>query len=231
MSLIEAAGVEGAEGEQPVQAGQESGWAWKEGVLGEGEKPEYLLPKYKTVEAQAKAYTEAEKRLGAFTGAPKEGYDLSFLESAPVDSESPQLKKFLETATELNISQDAVQTLLGIYAEYEGARIPNMEEELKKLGSEGKQQLGILNQWAKNNLSEEEYNLFTNRITTAEDVKLFMTLRGLTKSATVPTKPGSGSVGPTEAQLKQQIIDNPDKYNNNVDGFRDKLLQQLAEVA
>ena len=51
-------------------------WYLDEGIVGQGNRPEYLEPKYKSVVEQAKAYKEARKALGAMSGAP-ETYDLS----------------------------------------------------------------------------------------------------------------------------------------------------------
>ena len=49
-------------------------WYLAEGVAGNGEPPEWFrADKYKTLDEQAKAYVELEKRFGAFTGAPKDG--------------------------------------------------------------------------------------------------------------------------------------------------------------
>ena len=42
-----------------------------EATAEEGERPEWLKDKYKTVEDQAKAYNDAEKKLGGFSGSPE----------------------------------------------------------------------------------------------------------------------------------------------------------------
>src|SRR5690349_17470972 len=52
-------------------------WYYSDGIKGDGAKPDWFKgDKYKTVTDQAKAYTDIEKKLGAFKGAP-EKYDLA----------------------------------------------------------------------------------------------------------------------------------------------------------
>jgi len=66
-------------------------WMWGDDITGTGEKPEWFKDsKYKSVSEQAKAYTELEKRLGGFVGAPKEGYQLN--EELGVNSDDPSIK-------------------------------------------------------------------------------------------------------------------------------------------
>jgi len=205
-------------------------WFWGEGMSGEGDKPEWLLPKYRSVSDQAKAYVEAEKRLGSFIGAPKNGYDTSFIEESGLDKESVHLNKFLEVAKKMNLSQDGLQDILGIYSEYESLRAPDINAELEKLGDNGKQQLQVLNQWATNNLTDKEYSQFTGLIRTAEDVNLFMKLRGLTREQPVPNGGKAQVRQRTPEQISQAIQDNYDAYLNNTNGFRDKVTEEMQNA-
>lgn len=63
----------------PAQAEQGPSWYIDESTPGLGERPDWMPRKYKTAADVGKAYTELEKKLGAFVGAP-EKYDLSTLE-------------------------------------------------------------------------------------------------------------------------------------------------------
>jgi hypothetical protein len=218
-------------------------WFWTPEIRGEGAKPEYLLDKHKTVEDQARNYSELEKKLGAFTGAPKDGYDLSFIDEAnkavaskagsdafsAIDKESPAFTKFVETAKNLNISQDAMKSLLSLYVEDVQARIPDRNEEMKKLGNNAQEQLNILGQWASNNLSREEAVTLTNMITTAESAKLFMKLRELAREPKIPTNNGDPNVDTVES-LQTQIKDNYHDYVNNKNGFREKIEARMRQV-
>ena len=57
-----------------VHQHQEPSWYLMEGIPGQGDRPDFLEPKYKTMAEQAKAYKELQKALGATNGAPDD-YD------------------------------------------------------------------------------------------------------------------------------------------------------------
>ena len=78
------------------------GWFLNEEVKGEGDVPEWFkADKYKSVAEQAKAYAGLESKLGAFTGAPKDGYEVELPEGVDVelDSEDPMLVNFNDWAS------------------------------------------------------------------------------------------------------------------------------------
>ena len=74
-------------------------WNLNDTTPGTGEKPAWFkAEKYKNVSEQAKAYTELEKTLGAFVGAPKDdkgqpkAYELKLPEGVTVDMTHPTMK-------------------------------------------------------------------------------------------------------------------------------------------
>jgi hypothetical protein len=180
-------------------------WYYADGVGGKGEKPEWFNEgTFKTVEEQAKAQNEARKKLGQFSGAPEDGYELSLGEENQdiiVDESDALLNKFANIASELNMSQDGFNQILGMYFE-EMKGYANQEEEqnqeywkeeMKKLGPNGAEELKILKQWSRNALPEDLHGRFDDLITSADSVKIFQALI----DTTVPTQlthvaPGTG---------------------------------------
>jgi len=69
------------EGKEPVTPDTSNGtetqsdWFYTDGVKGNGDKPEWLADKYKSVADKANGYSEIQKKFSNFTGAP-EKYDL-----------------------------------------------------------------------------------------------------------------------------------------------------------
>ena len=62
-----------AETQQPASE-TEATFLFADGVVGEGETPDWFKSsKYKTVSAQAEAFSELDGKFGSFTGAPKDG--------------------------------------------------------------------------------------------------------------------------------------------------------------
>jgi hypothetical protein len=154
-------------------------WYYDHNIKGDGTPPDWFKgDKYKTVTDQAKAYSEVEKKLGAFKGAP-EKYDLAIAEHPDLkfSEEDPLLKDFLDSAKKNGVSQEYVTELLGVYAQALTYGKPDSDAEMKKIGVNAEQDLQILSQWAGNVLSAEEFGVFKGMVTTADAFKVFDKLR------------------------------------------------------
>lgn len=235
-SLVEQAQVEES---QPQDVGQNevesqetttsSGWYLDENLPGNGDKPEWLIEKFKSAADQAKAYVELEKKLGAFKGAPEE-YVLEIedpeLEGVKFDKENPVLQDFLKVAKEQGVSQEFVETMLKTHAKIQKMQQPNFEKEMEKLGVNGKQDLQLLLQWGSNNLSKDELQTFKNMVRTADDVRVFEKIRRLaTRAETQPSNQRTHVESPDK--IKRMIHD-PRYETDPV--FRDEVRAKLAQV-
>lgn len=185
-----------------------SDWYYDDNIKGNGNRPEWLKDKYKTAADQAKAYTEIEKKLGAFKGAP-DAYDLT-LEGYPelkFSNEDPLLKEFLEKAKTNGVSQEYVTELLGTYAQALTYNVPDADKEMQLIGPNASQDLQILSQWAGNYLSPDEHKVFSSMVTTAAAFKMFDKLRqSVTQTDVAPPK-GAGTPHETVEQVTQMISD------------------------
>lgn len=211
--------------ESPVVT--QNDWYYAENVKGEGEKPEWLKDKYKTAADQAKAYSELEKRLGAFTGAPDK-YDLTLPDYPEVQfrDEDPMLKDFLESAKKNGVSQEYVSEILGTYAKALTANIPDAEAEIQKLGANGKEQVQLLAQWGSANLSPDEYGIFKGLITTASAVRLFEKLKMLSTQSEVAPPAGQP---PRETEQEVLKLVNDPQYDTNPE-FRADVRRRLSNA-
>ena len=201
-------------------------WYYDEGKPGEGERPEWLNPKYKNTVEQAKGYAEAQKKLGAMKGAPDE-YDLSVAEMPDVSftKDDPLMAEFLDSAKKNNVSQEYVSELLKTYVNMAKANQPDPQKELEKLGVNAKQDIQVLAQWGDNNLSKEESQLFKNMMTTADSVRLFEKIRGISSRA--DTAPGNPK---TPRETKEQVLRMMHDPQYDVDeSYRDLVREKLAQ--
>lgn len=153
------------------------------GDNGDDDQSWFKKDKYKTVEDQAKAYNELEKKLGEkneMLGAPEGGkYELTFPEG--IEGEfiegDPLMEAFTAKAAELNLSQGAFDQLLHTYLEQEAASLQvNKEKEIKDLGDNADRRLDALGKWGSANLDAETYEIFRGVASTAEGVKLLEAL-------------------------------------------------------
>lgn len=156
------------------ESGQQESWYFDENIPGSGQRPEYLESKYRTVADQAKAYKEARKALGALSGAP-ESYDVDNFRDS-INLESPAIKSFMEYSKNNRLNQDAVNSFLSTIKDYEQSFVPNLADELSRLDG-GEQRHGVVEQWAKNNLSQAAFEVFNDIPKTAETIAFFDEIR------------------------------------------------------
>lgn len=143
-------------------------WFLREGVKGEGEPPKwYKADKYKSVADQAEAYSHLEKRLGAFTGAPKDGkYEFKLPEGidGEFDVEHPMYKDLTKAAAEMQISNDGFNKLMGMFAQYEASLVPdpaaNIAAAKTALGETADARITASAQWVQANLGPELFKEF-----------------------------------------------------------------------
>lgn len=135
-------GNDGGEGGDQGGVMQQSGaWGWNSDTPGEGDRPEYLAEKYKTVEDQAKAYPELASKMGKYGnnfGAPEGDYELNLPEGVEgeFDTESPLLSAIQKEAKDMGLSQQAFDRLLGTYIEHDLSMIESTEQLAERVASE-----------------------------------------------------------------------------------------------
>lgn len=201
-------------------------WYYDENIKGSGDRPEWLKDKYKTAADQAKAYLDAEKKLGAFKGAP-EKYDLSLPDHPDIKlrEDDAVLSEFLENAKKNGVSQEYVTELLGTYAHALTASVPDTEAEMTKLGPNAQKDLQILGQWAESKLTPQEFEIFKRMTTTAESVRLWERVRQIATVGDVAAPAPAHVHRETEAQVRAMVSD--PRYDTDP-AFRDEVRRRMA---
>ncbi len=158
-------------------------WYLSEGVGGEGEAPDWFkADKYKTVDAQAQAYTALEQRFGAFTGAPEDGvYKINSPEGFQVefDTENQMFQDLNKWSSESQLSQKAYDDLIGMFTRYEAGLLPDMGAMKKQLGDNADARLTSLSQWAKSNLTDDQYKAFRMSQTQNNAADVFVAMEAI----------------------------------------------------
>jgi hypothetical protein len=183
--------------EPPTDDG--TGWFLYDGVKGQGDMPAwYKADKYKTVAAQAEAYTHLEKRLGAFVGAPKEGkYEAPPLPEG-VEGEfltdHPVFESFTKWALENQVSQKGYNDVLGMLAVYEASQAPDFEAAKKEIGEEADKRIESVSLWAKANLDAAGYKGYVEALAGTNAASVFKTIEAITAKARQPARAKPGDV-------------------------------------
>lgn len=188
-------------------------WYLDENIVGNGERPTYLLEKFKTVADQAKSFNELEKRFGSFKAAP-ENYSLEMNEERlAVDGENPFVKEFLSMAQEGNASQEFVSKTLDLISRYEEQKMPNFDKERELLGPEGEQMTNRVTKWLGKQFDQETMEWMGQRFRTAQDIQFLDKLIGKIPQVAIP----SSTMQPpkraeTTEEIQREMLENNDKY-------------------
>lgn len=230
--------------DQQGDINQQASWFYDDDLPGKGEKPEWLKDKYNgNIMKQAKAYADAEKRLGAFVGAP-DAYNLDAINEAAKDinisfEENESLNKFLDFAKKNNASQEFVTEALKFYAEDIRAKTHTKEQIMNDLGEHSQQIVGNLANWLKEDFTDEEIAVINSMATSADQVKLLDKMRVLARDNKIVNQ--QRSIAPQDAQqfaktqkrsvydIQQEIESNFQKYSED-SIYRTKIQNELSEA-
>lgn len=219
----------------------EAKWYYGENVPGTGDAPEWFkTDKYKTIEDQAKAYTDLEKRFGAFVGAPKDGvYKVNIPEGfkGEFDTAHPLFQELNTWAKESNFSQEAYDSVIGMLTRYEASMVPDMAEIKKELGENADARLSSAAQWAKSNLTADEYAAFREAQTQSNAASVFKAFEALiakTRQVALPTPgadvPGAAPTGIAEIQAMQAKTNENGQRLYEIDPkYREQVEQKWRE--
>lgn len=220
----------------PLPEGQ---WLVKEGVIGSGDRPPHLLEKYGyNQETQAKAYPDAQKkigelnqRLGAFTGAPDK-YDFSSIEDDKFafDDQDKTFNQFVTECQNANVSQDFALKVASLAKDMLHEPEVNSVEEAKSYGATFDADKTNIVRWVNNNVGEADAGELLNSIKSASAMRALNALMN-TNPVTIPTG-GAVPAIPKETLKDVQadlaanlyagdnLAKNPDKLKEYVDKFQ-----------
>lgn len=196
-------------------------WSWSSDNPGKGERPDWLLEKYKNVEDQAKAYIEAQKTIGELGqkagtvhGAPDE-YQLPAVEGWEWDTEDQTLKSAMNQFKQDGIDQDHVNQYLTLYANAQKGVALDAAEEKKSIGPDADEQIATLKNWARNNFSEDSAEIVEGVLNapTLAGVRLLQEIKGK-MSQSVPPPNEYQPKGQSLEEIQQEMMDNLYKGKN-----------------
>lgn len=209
----------------------EPGYLYADGIAGEGEAPEWFkTKKYKTVADQAQAYNELEGKFGAFTGAPKDGYDIEGMEF----EEGTLMGTVAEWGKEMQLSSDGLQNLVVKVGEL--AQKQQDEDKalaLEALGEQGESRLRALGEWGRTNLAPEEFTQFQGLAQTAGQVEILEKMIGMTKNSKLIDKtkvesPNTSAATEEDLKAKYTATNSDGKRLMDVDPvYRKKINSEM----
>lgn len=143
-----------------------------QGIAGNGDMPEWLkADKYKSVEDQAKAYSELEKKFGGFIGSPKDDYVMpEELAEAPLDEGMVNILK--EIGKENNMSQNMFNDLLSRVVDYQAQTGEQaIEQARQQLGADADSRINNVQNWLNTNAPQDIVDKIAPMATSAEAIE------------------------------------------------------------
>jgi len=194
------------------------GWMMSEDIKGEGEVPEWFKSgKYKTVADQAKAYAGLESKLGAFTGAPEDGYKVELpegIDAELITADDPMLISFNEWANKAGLSQEEHSNLLGIYVNGMMEAQPSIEDEIKRMGKDAPQRINNLTSWARTVFDEAEMQTLEGMATSAENFSVLEKFKSMLRESDVSAPSNAKSIDSTTKEALYELVKDP-KYQDS----------------
>lgn len=188
-------------------------WMWGEDIAGEGDKPEWFKDsKYKSVSEQAKAYTELEKRLGGFIGAPAEGYQLA--EDFSDLSSDPSIKAVLDVLGEHQASNEFANKLIETYinAQQEQAQA-QIANEMKLLGENADYRIKAIQDFSASAIPSHLQDTFKAMVSTAGSVEVIEALMAKAQGSKVAPESSTTSNKMDSTKLREMMMAVDDNGN------------------
>jgi len=205
-------------------------WYIREGVPGEGPRPDWLLPKYNNMEVQAKSYPELMKVKSIDVQVP-ESYQLESV-SEIFDLNNPHISAIAAKAKSHKLSQDALSDIVSEFAEYQKSLMPNVDEEIKKLGNNAQQRLDTVNTWATNHLSKKAVETLGKISYTADVVEMLDEIRQIHHGMSSRIPVGQ-NVEPVKiesvAEIDNEMAANYSRYKTDA-VYRNNLNKRRAQA-
>ncbi len=189
---------------------------------------------------QAKAYTELQKKFGAFTGAPEE-YEAALSEELSERfnvedlADDPIYNDYKDIAKEIGLNQDGFNRLAELYVKGQLADVEAAdtvrEQEMQLLGKNADRRLENIQDWSKANLDAETQEGLMEALTSAKSVQAVESLIAKTRNLSqVQDAPAAPSVDhgklkemmTAKDQFGQPKMNDP-AYRKQVDKMYDRL--------
>lgn len=187
-------------------------WFIDEGMPGNGPRPAWLNEKFKTVADLGKSYSELEKKVGI---APD---DYDFSKSRYLDPDYAPFQELKQVAKEKRVPQEVMDKMIESVDKYMDEFSTDPNEEIKKLGDNGKERLETLDNWAKANFSKESYEALVNSLRDAGSIRALEELRGKMMSNVPHVPNGNGETTSPSATLddiRLELSNNLEKYEKD----------------
>ena len=124
-----------------------------------------------------------------------------------VDPEQELVKSWQQICKDNGLSQEVFDQGVAAFVNNEIAGLPNLQEEMSKLGDNARERIEAADLWSKKYLSTDAYDAIANLASTAEGVKALEEIMNLSKSKPLPNTNTVVDVELDERDLQSMMQD------------------------
>jgi len=124
-----------------------------------------------------------------------------------VDPEQELVKSWQQICRDNGLSQEVFDQGVAAFVNNEIAGLPNLQEEMAKLGDNARERIEAADLWSKKYLSTDAYDAIANLASTAEGVKALEEIMSLSKSKPLPNTNTVVDVELDERDLQSMMKD------------------------
>ena len=124
-----------------------------------------------------------------------------------VDPEQELVKSWQQICRDNGLSQEVFDQGVAAFVNNEIAGLPNLQEEMAKLGDNARERIEAADLWSKKYLSTDAYDAIANLASTAEGVKALEEIMSLSKSKPLPNTNTVVDVELDERDLQSMMQD------------------------
>jgi len=124
-----------------------------------------------------------------------------------VDPEQELVKSWQQICKDNGLSQEVFDQGVAAFVNNEIAGLPNLQEEMSKLGDNARERIEAADLWSKKYLSTDAYDAIANLASTAEGVKALEEIMSLSKSKPLPNTNTVVDVELDERDLQSMMKD------------------------
>jgi hypothetical protein len=124
-----------------------------------------------------------------------------------VDPEQELVKSWQQICRDNGLSQEVFDQGVAAFVNNEIAGLPNLQEEMSKLGDNARERIEAADLWSKKYLSTDAYDVIANLASTAEGVKALEEIMSLSKSKPLPNTNTVVDVELDERDLQSMMQD------------------------
>ena len=164
--------------------------------------------RFDTIDDQAMAWGDLNKKIGGFSGAPEGDYEYNLRDGWDIDKDSQTVRDLQEFGRKVNMDQGTMDGLFDIYMDEMAAHEVTEEKEMEALGDNAEQRIQAIDNWIARVGDDKLTDFVSEHSSTAREVEMiehFMQMQ--TGESSVTRQDNGQTAGDTLVDVQAAMAD------------------------